>query len=60
MDLMFEISVTEKKYKQSIDLLFDDAALSRQQVQPTSQRATGQVNALLPANHNQAFLNKVQ
>jgi hypothetical protein len=41
-----------------MDLLFDYAVLSQQQVQPTSQRATCQVNALLPANQNQAFLNK--
>ena len=54
---MFEISVVEKKYKRRIDLLFDDAVLSQQQVQPTSQRAT---YALLPANQKQAFLNKVE
>ena len=32
---------------------------SQQQVQRTSQRATCQVNAPLPANQNQAFLNEV-
>ena len=58
--LMFEISVIEKRYKRRIDLLFDDAVLSQQQVQPTSQRATCRVNALLPANQNQAFVNKVE
>ena len=49
-----------KKYKRRIDLLFDDAVLSQQQVQPTSQRATCRFNALLPANQNQAFLNEVE
>ena len=47
-------------YKWRIDLLFDDAVLSQQQVQPTSQRATCRFNALLPANQNQAFLNEVE
>ena len=68
MDLMLEIYVIEKKYKwridllliwHRIDLLLDDAVLSQQQVQPTSQWATCRVNALLPANQNQAFLHKV-
>jgi hypothetical protein len=49
-----------KKYKRRIDLLFDDAVLGQQQVQPTSQPATFRVNALLPANQNKAFLNEVE
>ena len=57
---MLEISVIEKKYKRCIDQLLDAAVLSQQQVQPTSQQATCRVNALLPANQNQAFLNKVE
>ena len=57
---MFEISVIEKKYKRRIDLVFDDAVLSQQQVQPTSQRTACWVNALLPANQNQAFLSEVE
>ena len=57
---MFEISVIEIKYKRRIDLLFDDTVLSQQQVQTTSQRATYRVKPLLPANQNQAFLNKVE
>ena len=52
MDLMFEISVIEKKSKWRIDLIFDDAVLK--------QWATCRVNALLPANQNQALLNKVE
>ena len=56
MDLMFEMYVIEKKYKWRIDLQFDDAVLSQQQVQPTNQQATCRVNALLPANHIQALL----
>ena len=58
MDLMLEISVIEKKFKRRIDLVL--AVLSQQQVQPTNQRATCRVSALLPANQNQAFLNKVE
>ena len=53
--------MTENKFKSSIQkmstlwrivLLCDDAVLSQQQVEPTSQRAT-----CLPANQNQAFFN---
>ena len=58
MDTLQPIRIKySKKYKRRIDLLFDDAVLSQQQVEPTSQRATCRVNALLPANQNQAFLN---
>ena len=49
-----------KKYKLRIDLLFDDAVLSQPQVEPTSQRASCRVNALLQANQNQACLNEVE
>ena len=63
---MFDISLIgekkERKKKRRIDLLFDDAVLSQQLVQPASQRATCRVNArqVLPANQIQAFLNKVE
>ena len=61
MDTLQPIRIEySKKYKQRIDLLFHDAVLSQQQVQPTSQRATGRVNALLPANQNQACLNQIE
>jgi hypothetical protein len=46
--------------KQRVDLLFDDAVFSQQQVEPTTQRATCRVNALLPANQNRAFLNEAE
>ena len=51
--------IRKKKYKRRIDLVSDDAVISQQQVQPTNQRATCRVTALLPANQNQAFLNEV-
>ena len=60
---MFEISlisVEKKTQKRRIDLLLDAAVLSQQQVQPTNQRGTCRVKALLPANQNQAFLNEVE
>jgi hypothetical protein len=61
MDTLQPIRIKySKKYKRRIDLLFDDAVLSQQQVEPTSQRATCRVNALLPANQNQAFLKEVE
>jgi hypothetical protein len=56
MDILQPIRI---KYK-LIDLLFDDAVLSQPQVEPTSQRASCRVNALLPANQNEAFLNEVE
>ena len=51
-----------KKYKRRIDLPLDFFfwGIYQQQVQPTSQRATCRVNALFPANQNQAFLNEVE
>jgi hypothetical protein len=58
MDLIFDISVIEKNTSGVlIYFLMTLAVVSKQQVQPTSQGATCRVNALLPANQNQAFLN---
>ena len=49
MDLMFEISVIENKYKRRIDLVFDDAVLSQQQV-AYNRPVSGQPAGLMPSS----------